>query len=124
MGQINPVLFYIFVNSVNVQIPAEPVPSPTSDKWTILPGSGGTSGDLMAVKGGKAAAEHRKIREGQRLRSPLTLPLFTSPLEASRPGVRKVSGVEWSVNHWSVNSHHISHRYRSRVFQVLRSVVA
>ena len=44
----------------------------------------------MAAKGGKAAAEHRKFREGQRLHSPLKLPLFTSPLEASHAGVRKV----------------------------------
>ena len=77
---------------VNSPKPGGSTPNPTSAKWTILPGSGGggASGGLVAAKGGKAAAEHRKFREGQRLHSPLKLPLFTSPLEASHAGVRKV----------------------------------
>lgn len=44
----------------------------------------------MALKGGRADSELRKIRKEKRLRAPLQLPLFTSPLEADRTGNGKV----------------------------------
>eukprot|EP00903_Cladosiphon_okamuranus_P012766 g11934.t1 len=68
-----------------------PVPNyRASDKWTILPQSEETGPGLMALKGGRADSELRKIRKEQRLRAPLQLPLFTSPLEADRAGDGKV----------------------------------
>lgn len=46
----------------------------------------------MALKGGRADTELRKVRKQKRLRAPLQLPLFTSPLEADPAGTGKVSG--------------------------------
>lgn len=62
----------------------------TSDKWTILPQSEETGTGFMALKGGRANTELRKLRKEKRLRAPLQLPLFTSPLEADRTGNGKV----------------------------------
>lgn len=42
------------------------------------------------MKGGKADAELRKIQYLKRLRAPVQVPLFTSPLEADPTGNGKV----------------------------------
>lgn len=60
------------------------------DKWTILPQSEETGAGLMALKGGRADSELRKLRNEKRLRAPLQLPLFTNPLETGRAGNGKV----------------------------------
>lgn len=45
---------------------------------------------MMALKGGRADSELKRLRKEKRLRAPLQLPLFTSPLEADRTGNGKV----------------------------------
>lgn len=45
----------------------------------------------MAVKGGKADVELKKIRQEERLRVPLQQPVFNSPLEADPANFGKAS---------------------------------
>lgn len=45
----------------------------------------------MAVKGGKADAELKKIRQEERLRVPLQQPVFNSPLETGPASIGKTN---------------------------------
>lgn len=58
----------------------------------ILPEHGEEGGPVTAIRGGTAVAAMQKKHAARRLRSPLQLPMFTSPLEGSPTGVSKVSG--------------------------------
>lgn len=55
---------------------------------------------MAAIKGGKAEAELRRRREEGKLRYPLNLPLFTSPLEAGPSATRKVSAEDKGNTVW------------------------
>lgn len=68
-----------------------PTPNRAGDKWTILPENGEEGQPVTAARGGTAAAAMKKQNAERQLKSPLQLPLFTSPLEISLTGVRKVS---------------------------------
>lgn len=67
------------------------VPS-TNCKWTILPADEATKDtQLSAVKGGKAHNEVQRRRDEARMKYPLKLPLYASPLETGPSATRKAS---------------------------------